>query len=300
MQRTPQLAGGPGAEPVRRMRVARSIGERVMPPVDGHPAEHVALEAHGPGDSQRDPQRRTGGKTPMRQAAVETYRHPEPGKPGRRKPRGPGQSARRRGPTTARSRPRAQRTDRPRSRAATVSCAMRPAGVPAGALISGKTPLPSYGWRPQVPSSLRLASRNCSKAISRTGVWSRPDRELVHAARAGARGQYTQAASLAARDHSPHRHAAAGQAGPPGRGQDEPPNGTAVLRFADAAAAWGLLNDPGYRPVKEIRFSITSRGQAVVAPEFSFGRQWEFGCCHRRHPPAEIGRCQKDGVLSRC
>jgi hypothetical protein len=32
-----------------------------------------------------------------------------------------------------------------------------------------------------------------------------------------------------------------------------------------------LLNDPEYRPVKEIRFSITSRGQAVVAPEFTPG-----------------------------
>jgi hypothetical protein len=42
-----------------------------------------------------------------------------------------------------------------------------------------------------------------------------------------------------------------------------------VLRFADAAAAWGLLSDPGYRPVTEIRFSITSRGQAVVVPEFT-------------------------------
>jgi uncharacterized protein (DUF1330 family) len=36
--------------------------------------------------------------------------------------------------------------------------------------------------------------------------------------------------------------------------EGEPPNSTVVLRFADAAAAWGLLNDPGYRPVKEIRF----------------------------------------------
>lgn len=49
----------------------------------------------------------------------------------------------------------------------------------------------------------------------------------------------------------------------------EPPNSTVVLRFADAAAAWGLLNDPDYRPVKEIRFSITSRGQAVVVQEFT-------------------------------
>ena len=51
--------------------------------------------------------------------------------------------------------------------------------------------------------------------------------------------------------------------------EGEPPNSTVVLRFADAAAAWGLLNDPEYRPVKEVRFSITSRGQAVVAPEFT-------------------------------
>jgi len=51
--------------------------------------------------------------------------------------------------------------------------------------------------------------------------------------------------------------------------EGEPPNSTVVLRFADAAAAWGLLNDPDYRPVKEVRFSITSRGQAVAAPEFT-------------------------------
>ena len=51
--------------------------------------------------------------------------------------------------------------------------------------------------------------------------------------------------------------------------EGEPPNSTVVLRFADAAAAWGLLNDPDYRSVKEIRFSITSRGQAVVAPGFT-------------------------------
>jgi uncharacterized protein (DUF1330 family) len=50
--------------------------------------------------------------------------------------------------------------------------------------------------------------------------------------------------------------------------EGEPPNSTVVLRFADAAAAWGLVNDPDYQPVKEIRFSITSQRQAVVAPEF--------------------------------
>jgi len=42
-----------------------------------------------------------------------------------------------------------------------------------------------------------------------------------------------------------------------------------VIRFADAEAVWGFLNDPDYQPVKEIRLSTTSRGQMVVAPEFT-------------------------------
>jgi len=49
--------------------------------------------------------------------------------------------------------------------------------------------------------------------------------------------------------------------------EGEPPNSTVVIRFADTAAAWGFLNDPDYGPVKEIRFGVTSRGQAVVAPQ---------------------------------
>jgi uncharacterized protein (DUF1330 family) len=51
--------------------------------------------------------------------------------------------------------------------------------------------------------------------------------------------------------------------------EGEPPNSTVVIRFADTAAAWGLLGDPDYRPVKELRFGITSRGQMVIAPEFT-------------------------------
>jgi len=54
--------------------------------------------------------------------------------------------------------------------------------------------------------------------------------------------------------------------------EGEPPNSTVVIRFADAAAACHLLNDPDYRPVKALRFSITSRGQMVVAPEFTQAR----------------------------
>jgi uncharacterized protein (DUF1330 family) len=51
--------------------------------------------------------------------------------------------------------------------------------------------------------------------------------------------------------------------------EGEPPNSTVVIRFADSEAAWGFLNDPDYQPVKEIRFSTTSRGQMVLAPEFT-------------------------------
>ena len=51
--------------------------------------------------------------------------------------------------------------------------------------------------------------------------------------------------------------------------QGEPPNSTVVIRFPDADAAWGFLDDPDYQPVKQLRLSITSRGQMVIAPEFT-------------------------------
>jgi uncharacterized protein (DUF1330 family) len=51
--------------------------------------------------------------------------------------------------------------------------------------------------------------------------------------------------------------------------EGEPPNSTVVIRFSDTAAVWAFLNDPDYQPVKELRFSVTSRGQGVVAPEFT-------------------------------
>lgn len=51
--------------------------------------------------------------------------------------------------------------------------------------------------------------------------------------------------------------------------EGDPPNSTVVIRFADAAAAWAFLNDPDYLPLQELRFSTTSRGQAVVAREFT-------------------------------
>ncbi len=39
-----------------------------------------------------------------------------------------------------------------------------------------------------------------------------------------------------------------------------------MIRFPDAGAARAFLNDPDYQPVKELRYSITSRGQTVVMP----------------------------------
>ena len=48
--------------------------------------------------------------------------------------------------------------------------------------------------------------------------------------------------------------------------QGDPPNSTLVIRFADVETGWGFLNDPDYQPVKEIRLSATSGGQAAVAP----------------------------------
>jgi uncharacterized protein (DUF1330 family) len=61
----------------------------------------------------------------------------------------------------------------------------------------------------------------------------------------------------------------AGSGSEPAEG--EPPNSTVVVRFADTDAVWGFLNDPEYQPLKEIRLSSTSRGQMVVAPEFTPG-----------------------------
>jgi len=51
--------------------------------------------------------------------------------------------------------------------------------------------------------------------------------------------------------------------------EGDPPNSTVVIRFADVEAAQAFLDDPEYEPVKELRYSITSRGQAVIAPAFT-------------------------------
>lgn len=51
--------------------------------------------------------------------------------------------------------------------------------------------------------------------------------------------------------------------------EGDPPNSTVVIRFPDDAAAWAFLDDPDYRPLRDIRFGITSDRHAVVAPAFS-------------------------------
>ena len=70
-----------------------------------------------------------------------------------------------------------------------------------------------------------------------------------------------------------HKHGAlilvAGSDQQPAEG--EPPHKQVVIRVADTEAVWGFLNDPDYQPVKEIRYRGTTRGQIVVAPEFTPG-----------------------------
>ena len=51
--------------------------------------------------------------------------------------------------------------------------------------------------------------------------------------------------------------------------EGKPPNSTVVIRFPDAEAVWSFLNDPDYLPMRDLRLSITSQGQAVVATEFT-------------------------------
>jgi|HubBroStandDraft_1064217.scaffolds.fasta_scaffold158636_3 uncharacterized protein (DUF1330 family) len=79
------------------------------------------------------------------------------------------------------------------------------------------------------------------------------------------RGEYLPAMPPLLRKHGGKTLVAGFNAEP---AEGEPPNSTVVIRFADSAAAWGFLNDPEYRALKELRWSITSRGQMVVAAEF--------------------------------
>ena len=55
----------------------------------------------------------------------------------------------------------------------------------------------------------------------------------------------------------------------PAAAEGEPPNSVTVIRFPDADSAWAFLGDPDYQPLKELRHSVTARGQAVIVPEFT-------------------------------
>lgn len=79
VQDAAELAGRAGSVPGRRVRIAGPVGEGVMAPVHCYPAVDLSLEAHRAGDCQSDAQRRPGSETPVRQAPVESRRHPEPG-----------------------------------------------------------------------------------------------------------------------------------------------------------------------------------------------------------------------------
>ena len=52
--------------------------------------------------------------------------------------------------------------------------------------------------------------------------------------------------------------------------QGEPADGAVVLRFPSEQAVRNFVNDPDYRPLKELRLSITRNANAVLAPEFEW------------------------------
>jgi len=52
--------------------------------------------------------------------------------------------------------------------------------------------------------------------------------------------------------------------------QGEPADGVVVLRFPSEQAVRDFVNDPDYRPLKELRLSITTNASAVLAPEFKW------------------------------
>jgi len=52
--------------------------------------------------------------------------------------------------------------------------------------------------------------------------------------------------------------------------QGEPAEGAVVLRFPSEQAVRDFVNDPDYQPLKELRLSITTNANAVLAPEFEW------------------------------
>lgn len=50
--------------------------------------------------------------------------------------------------------------------------------------------------------------------------------------------------------------------------QGNPAKGAVVLRFPSEQAVRDFVSDPAYQPVKQLRLSITTNANAVMAPEF--------------------------------
>ena len=50
--------------------------------------------------------------------------------------------------------------------------------------------------------------------------------------------------------------------------QGSPEKGVVVLRFPSEEAVRDFVNDPEYQPAKELRITITTNANAVLAPEF--------------------------------
>jgi uncharacterized protein (DUF1330 family) len=50
--------------------------------------------------------------------------------------------------------------------------------------------------------------------------------------------------------------------------QGDPPTGAVVIRFPSEQAIRDFMADPEYKPLKDLRISITTQANAVMAPEF--------------------------------
>ena len=50
--------------------------------------------------------------------------------------------------------------------------------------------------------------------------------------------------------------------------QGNPPKGAVVIRFPSRQFIRDFLDDPEYQPLKDLRLSITSEANAMMAPEF--------------------------------
>lgn len=54
--------------------------------------------------------------------------------------------------------------------------------------------------------------------------------------------------------------------------QGDPASGVVVIRFPSAQAIHNFLDDPAYKPLKDLRVSITTNANAVIAAEYKAPR----------------------------